>query len=170
MPAQQIELGAKIAQRASQHEIRAATLVVGDRPGGEIHEGVVQAERYDALARSALGPDRIGLVVTVEHGGAGCVQAIENLALGLDDPVRATELADVGGARVGNYADIRAHQIDGVRNIAGPRSAELDDGAAMTGAQLQQRQWRTQVICGVINCRARKATRSLLWNIGMGTR
>ncbi len=52
----------------------------------------------------------------------------------------------MGGSGVGDQADIRAHQADGVSDVTHSRGAELDDRAAVFGAQFQQRQWRTEVV------------------------
>src|SRR5690606_39182110 len=94
---QQVELDPDGTTRSGQHEIDAATDVEGNRTRIEIRQRILQAKTDDTLAGSPCGPNRVGLVVAVEHGNTVCGQPIEDLALGLDDLFRTTELADMGG-------------------------------------------------------------------------
>ncbi len=55
----------------------------------------------------------------------------------------------MGGTGVGDHADLRTHQRDGVGNFAETGGTQFDDRDTMPGTQLQQRQRRAEVVVQV---------------------
>src|SRR3989338_7511652 len=78
---------------------RAAAGIALQIAGVKIRRRLEQGKTADGTPLGALLPGGKGRIVQVEHGHTAVAQAFENLALGLDDLVRAAELADIGTAR-----------------------------------------------------------------------
>ena len=129
--AQQVQLHLHRALRPVQGEGRAATGVAPDVAGVEISLRIVQCKAEDAVLAGALAPDLEGFVGQIKDSRAALAQALEDLALGLDDLLGTAEFANVGGPGVVDDDDLRLGQTDGIADLADTRGAQLDHRCAV---------------------------------------
>lgn len=146
VPPQQVELDLRFTRYALQPEAHAAARIALQIGGAEIGLGPVEGESQQRTAAGTGLPGVEGLVVQVQHGGAVGGQPFEYLALRLDDLLRSAELADMGGAGIGDDRHVRAGQLDRVGDLADARGAQFDHCATVLRRQLQQGQRYAEVV------------------------
>ncbi len=135
--------------RTVEGERGAATGVAADIAGVEVGVRIIQRKADDAVIARPLAPDVERLVGQVEDGRTALAQAFEDLALGLDDLLRAAELADVGGTGVVDDDHLRPGQADGVADLADARGTQFDHCGAVLRGDLQQGQRCAEVVVEV---------------------
>ncbi len=149
MGTQQVQLHRLHTLGAVQLEGWAATGIATDIGGKEIGRAISQGEAQHLTAGSTGLPDRESLVVQVEHGDPGAIEALQDFPLGLDNLLRPAKLTDVSGTGVIDDRYVGASHGHGVGNLADARSAQLYHCGCVFRGQFQQGQGRTQVIVQV---------------------
>jgi len=157
MVAQQIQLHVFIALWGVQGKGRAATRINGNVGGVEIGRGVEHGKRQDLATRGAYTPGFEGLVVEIQHSGARGIEAFKDFALGFDDFLRATELANVGGTGIIDDRHVGLGQRHGVGDFADARCAQLDHGSGVFRGQFKQGQRSAEIIIQVATGRENRA-------------